>query len=76
MTDSPPPSPGSIFKAQLIVEEARLANSKVKKGKKNSAILATAKPATKKAVGHEEGQELDKENVDLDGIKYILLYIS
>ena len=29
--DSPPSSPASILKAQLIIEKAKLANSKVKK---------------------------------------------
>ena len=85
MTDSPPPSLGSILKAQLIIEKARLANSKVKKVKRNSATPATTKAASKKAVnkeaqkiegGEEEGQELDKENVDSDSIKYVLLSIS
>ena len=34
MTDSPPPSPASILRAQLIVEKAKLANAKAKKAKK------------------------------------------
>lgn len=91
MINSPPPSPASILKAQLIVEKAKLANSKVKKAKtqKNSPTLAQPKnlkvgPArswAKKAVNKgrvEDGQgDSDKENADSsDRIKYILLPVS
>jgi len=90
MSDSPPPYLASILKAQLIVEKAKLVNSKMKKAKKNSATPAATKASTKKAVakskkavnkeiiedGQEEGQELDKENADSsDGVKYVLLSI-
>ena len=34
MTDSPPPSPASILRAQFIVEKAKLTNAKAKKAKK------------------------------------------
>ncbi|KAF8809354.1 hypothetical protein BYT27DRAFT_7337378 [Phlegmacium glaucopus] len=86
MADSPPPSPASILKAQLIVENAKLASSKAKKAKKASAILAPTKTMAKKASskskktvnkermngGQEEGQESDKENADSsDGINWL-----
>ena len=81
MIDSPPPSPASILKAQLIVKKAKLANSKVKKAKKNSTAAQPKKvgPArSKNAVNKgrvEDGQEdSDKENADSsDGIKYVIL---
>ena len=73
MADSPPPSPASILKAQLIVEEAKLANLKLKKAKKNSTMPAKFKRGVKKerVEDSQEGdQESDKENAESsDGIK-------
>ena len=64
MTDSPPPSPASIFRAQLIVEKAKLANAKAKKGKKNSTNPATTKVATKKAAAPRSKKAVNKERVE------------
>ena len=64
MTDSPPPSPASILRAQLIVEKAKLANAKAKKAKKNSANPATTKVATKKAAAARSKKAVNKERVE------------
>ena len=64
MTDSPPPSPASILRAQLIVEKAKLPNAKAKKAKKNSATPATTKVATKKAAAARSKKAVNKERVE------------
>src|SRR5271168_309273 len=64
MTDSPPPSPASILRAQLIVEKAKLANAKAKKAKKNSATPATTKVTTKKAAAARSKKAVNKERVE------------
>ena len=82
MVDSPPPSPVSLLKAQLLVEKAKLANSKAKKRKAaTAATTAPTKSTTaprskkpKKEPHHDnpEGQYSDKENAEpSDGIKYV-----
>ena len=59
MTDSPPPSPASILRAQLIVEKAKLANAKAKKAKKKLGNPGYNKGCNQKGSGSkvQEGSE-------------------
>lgn len=81
MADSPPPSPMSLYQAQLLVEKAKLASSKARKNKKESTTSAsktTEKEAAAEENGVDEGfNKSDKENGDSsgDGIKYVLCFL-